>query len=97
MKTRTLGRTRLKVSEIGFGAWAVGGNAHGNSYGPTDDAESVAAVRRAIDMGVNFFDTADVYGWGHSEEILGRPSAAAATVCTSPPRSVGTSTTEESG
>jgi len=71
MKTRTLGRTRLKVSEIGFGAWAVGGNAHGNSYGPTDDAESVAAVRRAIDMGVNFFDTADVYGWGHSEEILG--------------------------
>ncbi len=71
MKTRTLGRTGLKVSEIGFGAWAIGGNAHGNSYGPTDDTESVAAVRHASDMGVNFFDTADVYGWGHSEEILG--------------------------
>src|SRR2546425_4317446 len=71
MKTRTLGRTGLTVSEIGFGAWAIGGNAHGNSYGPTDDTESVATVRHAIDLGVNFFDTADVYGWGHSEEILG--------------------------
>src|SRR5437899_606224 len=71
MKTRILGRTGLKVSEIGFGAWAVGGNAHGNSYGPTDDAESIAAVRRAAELGVNFIDTADVYGWGHSEEILG--------------------------
>src|SRR2546426_8588637 len=71
MKTRILGRTGLKVSEIGFGAWAVGGNAHGNSYGPTDDSESIAAVRRAVEQGVNFIDTADVYGWGHSEEILG--------------------------
>jgi aryl-alcohol dehydrogenase-like predicted oxidoreductase len=59
------------VSEIGFGAWAVGGNAHGNSYGPTVDADSVAAIRTAADLGVNFFDSADVYGWGHSEEILG--------------------------
>jgi aryl-alcohol dehydrogenase-like predicted oxidoreductase len=61
----------LKVSEVGFGAWAIGGNDHGNSYGPTDDRESIAAVRRAVDLGVNFFDTADVYGWGHSEELLG--------------------------
>jgi len=71
MKTRTLGRTGLEVSEIGFGAWAVGGNAHGNSYGPTDDKASIGAVRRAVDLGCTFFDTADVYGWGHSEEILG--------------------------
>ena len=71
MEQRALGRTGLKVSEIGFGAWAVGGNAHGNSYGPTEDAVSVAAVRRAVDLGCTFFDTADVYGWGHSEEILG--------------------------
>ncbi len=71
MQYRTLGRTGLHVSEVGFGAWAVGGNAHGNSYGPTDDATSVAAVRAAVDLGCNFFDTADVYGWGHSEEILG--------------------------
>ncbi len=71
MKTRVLGRTGLRVAEIGFGGWAVGGNAHGNSYGPTDDATSIAAIRRAADRGVNVFDTADVYGWGHSEELLG--------------------------
>ncbi len=68
---RTLGRTGLRVSEVGFGAWAIGGNAHGNSYGPTDDAVSRDAVRKAVELGCNFFDTADVYGWGHSEEILG--------------------------
>lgn len=72
MQRRPLGRTGLMVSEIGFGAWAIGGNAHGNSYGPTKDTESIDAVRRAVDLGVNFFDTADVYGWGHSEEVLGQ-------------------------
>lgn len=72
VKTRTLGRTGLHISEIGFGAWAIGGNDHGNSYGPTDDDTSIQAVRRAVSAGVNFFDTADVYGWGHSEEVLGR-------------------------
>jgi aryl-alcohol dehydrogenase-like predicted oxidoreductase len=71
MRTRVLGRTGLRVSEVGFGAWAIGGNEHGNSYGPTDDATSIAAVRRALDLGCTFFDTADVYGWGHSEEVLG--------------------------
>ncbi len=71
MRYRVLGRTGLRVSEVGFGAWAIGGNAHGNSYGPTDDAASRDAVRKAVDLGCNFFDTADVYGWGHSEEILG--------------------------
>jgi aryl-alcohol dehydrogenase-like predicted oxidoreductase len=72
MQSRPLGRTGLQVSEIGFGGWAVGGNAHGNSYGPTVDAESIAAIRKAADLGVNFFDSADVYGWGHSEELLGQ-------------------------
>jgi len=71
MQERPLGRTGLKVSEVGFGAWAIGGNAFGNSYGPTDDAISVAAVRRAVELGCTFFDTADVYGWGHSERLLG--------------------------
>jgi len=69
---RTLGRTGMKVSEVGFGAWAIGGNAHGNSYGPTNDAVSVRAVERALELGCNFLDTADVYGWGHSEEVLGQ-------------------------
>ena len=71
MNRRVLGRTGLAVSEIGFGAWAIGGNAFGNSYGPTDDAASQRAVRRAVELGCNFFDTADVYGHGHSEEVLG--------------------------
>jgi len=71
MTSRTLGRTGVKVSEIGFGAWAIGGNAHGNSYGPTDDKASIDAVCRSVELGCTFFDTADVYGWGHSEEILG--------------------------
>ncbi len=72
VRERTLGRTGLRVSEVGFGAWAVGGNAHGNSYGPTDDATSIDAIRKAADLGCTFFDTADVYGWGHSEELLGQ-------------------------
>lgn len=71
MKRRVLGRTGLAVSEVGFGAWGIGGNQFGNSYGPTDDAESLRAVRRAVELGCNFFDTADVYGHGHSEELLG--------------------------
>src|SRR5881398_2093262 len=75
MKYRVLGKTGLKVSEVGFGAWAIGGNAHGNSYGPTDDKQSLAAIGRALELGCNFFDTADVYGHGHSEELLGEALA----------------------
>ena len=71
MNRRILGRTGLAVSEIGFGAWAIGGDRFGNSYGPTDDAEAKRALRRAVDLGCNFFDTADVYGHGHSETLIG--------------------------
>lgn len=66
MKYRELGRTQLKVSEIGFGAWAIGGDA----YGPTSDKDSLRALEAAWDRGVNFFDTADSYGKGHSEALL---------------------------
>lgn len=55
MKHRELGRTGFEVSEIGFGAWAIGG-----TWGPTDDSEAMATLHRALDLGVNFFDTADV-------------------------------------
>src|SRR3954468_21536097 len=72
MKTRILGSTNLRFSEIGFGAWAIGGNGYGNSYGPTEDAESLRSIKTALDLGCTFFDTADVYGHGHSEELLGR-------------------------
>lgn len=71
MTPRLLGRTGLAVSPVGFGAWAIGGNGFGNSYGATDDAESKRAVRHAVELGCNFFDTADVYGHGHSEKLLG--------------------------
>jgi aryl-alcohol dehydrogenase-like predicted oxidoreductase len=65
MKYRELGRTGWKVSEISFGAWAIG-----NDWGNVDDKDSLAALHRAVDLGVNFFDTADVYGDGRSERLL---------------------------
>src|SRR5271157_1582744 len=67
MQYRELGRTGWKVSAISFGAWAIGG-----TWGPVDDKESLAALHRCLDLGVNFFDTADVYGDGHSERLLAR-------------------------
>lgn len=72
MQYRPLGKTSFQVSEIGFGAWGIGGNQHGNSYGATDDAVSLAAFNRAYELGCNFFDTADVYGHGHSEQLIGQ-------------------------
>ena len=71
MKYRQLGTTQLQLSEVGMGCWAIGGNSHGNSYGSTNDAESLKAIKKAIAMGCTLFDTADVYGHGHSEELLG--------------------------
>ena len=72
MKYRTLGATGIHVSEIGFGTWGLGGD-HGGAvaYGPVHDDASRAALQTALDRGVNFFDTADLYGFGHSEELLG--------------------------
>lgn len=67
MKYRELGRTGWKVAEVSFGAWAIGA-----SWGPVDDRESMAALHSAIDQGVNFIDTADVYGDGHSEQLIAR-------------------------
>jgi aryl-alcohol dehydrogenase-like predicted oxidoreductase len=64
---RELGSTGWRISEVGFGAWTIGGDA----WGRTDDKESVAALHEAIDSGVNFIDTADVYGDGHSERLVG--------------------------
>ena len=65
MHVRRLGKTNYEVSEIGFGAWAIGG-----AWGETDDRESLAAMEAAVDAGVTFFDTADVYGDGHSERLI---------------------------
>ena len=77
--SRTLGHTGIEVSDIGFGCWAIGGPVtfygRPDGWGEVDDDESVAAVRRALELGVTFFDTADVYGAGHSEQVLGRALA----------------------
>ncbi|MFI1956766.1 aldo/keto reductase [Streptomyces althioticus] len=75
--TRTLGRSGIQVSALGFGCWAIGGVWQDDTgqplgWGKVDDEESVRAVHRALDLGVTFFDTADVYGTGHSERVLGR-------------------------
>lgn len=67
MNYRELGRTGWKVSEISFGCWAIG-----SQWGEVDDKESLAALHRALDVGVNFFDTADIYGMGRSERLLAR-------------------------
>jgi aryl-alcohol dehydrogenase-like predicted oxidoreductase len=67
MRYRRLGRSKLMTSEVGIGAWAIGGG-----WGPVDDEISVAAIQKAMDAGVSFVDTADVYGDGHSEEVIGR-------------------------
>ena len=76
MNYRTLGQTGLKVSEISFGAWAIGGTSEAAGeqwgWGETPERDAIAAVRRARELGVNFFDTADVYGDGRSEEVLGK-------------------------
>lgn len=72
--TRTLGRSGITVSALGMGCWAIGGKMYYEGmvdwWGHVDDAESVRAIQRAVDLGVNFFDTSDVYGIGHSEELL---------------------------
>ena len=69
---RTLGNSDLQLTPIGFGAWAIGGGNWEYSWGPQDDDESVAAIHRALDLGVNWIDTAAIYGLGHSEEVVGR-------------------------
>lgn len=76
MQYRKFGNTDLRVSEIGFGAWAIGGGAMIGSisigWGDSDDSVSRKAIHASLDAGINFFDTADIYGLGHSEELLGK-------------------------
>lgn len=67
-----LGSSGLEISRVGFGSWAVGGGGWAFSWGPQDDAESLATMRHALDLGVNWIDTAAVYGLGHSEDVIGQ-------------------------
>lgn len=72
MQTRKLGFSELKLTTIGFGAWAIGGGNWDWGWGPQDDAESISTIHRALDLGINWIDTAAAYGLGHSEEIVAR-------------------------
>jgi aryl-alcohol dehydrogenase-like predicted oxidoreductase len=72
LSTRALGRSGVEITVVGFGAWAAGGGGWSFSWGPQDDDESIASMRHALDLGVNWIDTAGVYGLGHSEEVVGR-------------------------
>ena len=75
MQTRQLGNSDLQITPVGFGAWAIGGGDWSFAWGPQDDTESVAAIHEALDLGVNWIDTAPVYGLGHSEEVVGKALA----------------------
>jgi aryl-alcohol dehydrogenase-like predicted oxidoreductase len=72
MQTRQLGNSDLQITPVGFGAWAIGGSGWKFSWGSQDDDDSIAAIHRALELGVNWIDTAAVYGLGHSEEVLAR-------------------------
>src|SRR5205085_2680186 len=72
LPTRPLGTSGLDITTVGFGAWATGGGGWAFGWGPQDDADSLAAMRRALELGINWIDNAAVYGLGHSAEVDGR-------------------------
>jgi aryl-alcohol dehydrogenase-like predicted oxidoreductase len=76
MTTTELGQTGMGITRLGFGAWAIGGGHWEFGWGPQDDEQSVAAIARALEYGINWIDTAAAYGFGHSEEVVGRAIAA---------------------
>ena len=75
LPTRRLGANGPEITTVGFGAWAIGGGGWAFAWGPQDDDESLAAIRHAVSRGVNWIDTAAVYGYGHSEEVVGKALA----------------------
>jgi aryl-alcohol dehydrogenase-like predicted oxidoreductase len=74
-ETVRLGKMDLEITRVGFGAWAIGGGGWEFGWGPQDDADSIAAIQRALELGVNWIDTAAAYGFGRSEEVVGRAIA----------------------
>jgi aryl-alcohol dehydrogenase-like predicted oxidoreductase len=72
LQTVRFGRTGMEVTQVGFGSWAIGGSGWAAAWGPQDDEEAVGAIRRAVELGMNWMDTAAVYGLGHSEELVAR-------------------------
>jgi aryl-alcohol dehydrogenase-like predicted oxidoreductase len=72
LQSKHLGSTGLEITRVGFGAWAIGGGGWEFGWGPQEDDQSVAAIHRALELGVNWIDTAAAYGFGHSEAVVGR-------------------------
>ncbi|QYJ15210.1 Aldo-keto reductase YhdN [Rubrobacter xylanophilus DSM 9941] len=72
MEKRRFGRTGMEITPVGFGSWAIGGSGWAAAWGPQDDEEAIGAIRRALELGMNWIDTAAVYGLGHSEELVAR-------------------------
>ncbi len=72
MKTRQLGKTDMHITPLGLGAWAIGGGSWSFGWGSQDDKESITTIKRALNLGINWIDTAAVYGLGHSEEVVGK-------------------------
>ncbi|HXL87566.1 MAG TPA: aldo/keto reductase [Streptosporangiaceae bacterium] len=72
LRTNQLGGTGLEITRVGFGAWAIGGGGWEFGWGPQQDDDSIGAIHRALELGVNWIDTAAAYGFGRSEEIVGR-------------------------
>jgi aryl-alcohol dehydrogenase-like predicted oxidoreductase len=72
VETKKLGNSDMSITPVGFGAWAIGGSGWQGAWGPQDDKESIAAIHRALELGINWIDTAAVYGLGHSEEVVAR-------------------------
>jgi aryl-alcohol dehydrogenase-like predicted oxidoreductase len=75
LRTAELGSTGLEITRVGFGAWAIGGGGWEFGWGPQEDGDSIAAIHRALDLGVNWIDTAAAYGFGRSEQVVGRALA----------------------
>ena len=72
MQTKQLGNSDLEITRIGVGAWAIGGGGWQFGWGPQDDQDSIDAIRAAVDAGINWIDTAAIYGLGHSEEVVAK-------------------------
>src|SRR5271163_4838175 len=75
METHKLGNSDIKITSVGYGAWAIGGSGWDFAWGAQDDTDSIGAIHRALELGINWIDTAAVYGLGHSEEVVARALA----------------------
>ena len=75
MQKRELGNTGMQITPVGFGSWAIGGDNWQFGWGAQDDGDAIAAIERAVELGINWIDTAAVYGLGHSEELVAKAVA----------------------